>query len=80
MLRPGGALQPLEYLIVLEVAARPRGRDRERLRRSLRHHPAEAVDEAVRSLEGAGVVRATERTVRPSDALRRLDELGLINV
>ena len=73
-------MQSLEYLIVLEVAARPRGRDRERLRRSLREHPAEAIDEAVRSLEEAGVVSATPRTVRPSRALRMLDQLGLINV
>ncbi len=73
-------MQSLEYLIVLEVASRPRGRDRARLQRSLRDHPAEAVDEAVRSLQAAGVVSATERTIRPSQALRRLDQLGLINV
>ena len=73
-------MQSLEYLIVLEVAGRPRGRERERLRRSLRDHPPEAVDEAVRSLEDAGVVNATARTIKPSEALRRLDDLGLINV
>lgn len=73
-------MQSLEYLIVLEVVGRPRGRDRESMRRQLRDHRPEAIDAAVQALEQAGVVTATPRTIRPSAALRLLDELGLIAV
>lgn len=73
-------MQSLEYLIVLEVVSRPRGRDRDRMHRQLRDHTPEAIDEAVEALQHAGVVTATQRTIRPSAALRRLDELGLIAV
>lgn len=73
-------MQSLEYLIVLEVVSRPRGRDRERMRRALRDHPAEAIDAAVQALQEAGVVTATEHTIKPTLALQRLDQLGLIAV
>jgi hypothetical protein len=72
-------MQSTEYLVVLEVVGRVRGRERERMYRALRLKPAE-VDAAVARLEQAGVVAVKGARVHGSPALKRLNDLGLIGV
>ncbi len=72
-------MQRAEYLVVLQVVGRVRGREHERMYRALRRSPAE-VDAAIESLEQAGVVAVKGARVHPSPTLKRLDELGLIGV
>ena len=72
-------MQSTEYLVVLEVVGRVRGRERERMYRALRLTPAE-VDAAITSLEQAGVIAVKGARVHGSPALKRLNDLGLIGV
>jgi hypothetical protein len=72
-------MQRTEYLVVLQVAGRVRGRERERMYRALRRTPAE-VDAAIESLEQAGLVAVKGARVHASPALKRLDDLGLIGI
>jgi hypothetical protein len=72
-------MQRTEYLVVLQVVGRTRGRERARMYRALRRTPAE-VDAAIESLEHAGVVAVKGARIHPSSALKRLDDLGLIGV
>ena len=72
-------MQRTEYLVVLQVVGRTRGRERERMYRVLRRAPAE-VDAAIEGLEHAGVVAVKGARIYPSSALKRLDDLGLIGI
>ncbi|HEY4810980.1 MAG TPA: hypothetical protein VIH71_07990 [Solirubrobacteraceae bacterium] len=72
-------MQSTEYLVVLEVVGRVRGRELERMYRALRLTPAE-VDAAITSLEQAGVIAVKGARVHGSPALKRLNDLGLIGV
>jgi hypothetical protein len=72
-------MQSTEYLVVLEVVGRVRGRERERMYRALRRTPAE-VDAAIASLEQAGVVAIKGARILAAPALQRLDSLNLIGV
>jgi hypothetical protein len=73
-------MQSTEYLVVLEVMARVRGRERERMYRALRGRTRAEVDEAITSLEQAGVVAVKGARVHASPALTRLNDLGLIGI
>jgi hypothetical protein len=73
-------MQSAQYLVVLEVLNRTHGRDRDRLYRALRRHERADIDEAISSLEKAGVVTVSGRTVRAAQALVRLEQLNLIAV
>jgi hypothetical protein len=68
-----------ERLVVLQVAGRRRGRERERMYRAL-HIDRERVDDAIASLTLAGVVAVKGQSVHQTAALRRVDCLGLIAV
>jgi hypothetical protein len=72
-------MQSTEYLVVLEVVGRVRGRERKRMYRALRRPPAE-VDAAIKSLEQAGVVAVRGASVHASPALKLLNDLNLIAV
>jgi hypothetical protein len=72
-------MQDTEYLVVLEVVGRVRGRERQRMYGALRRTPAE-IDAAITSLEQAGVVAVKGARVHASAALKRLDDLSLIGV
>jgi hypothetical protein len=72
-------MQRTEYLVVLQVVGRTRGRERERMYRALRRTPAE-VDAAIKSLEDAGIVAVKGARVHASSALKRLDDLGLVGI
>ncbi|HTU79581.1 MAG TPA: hypothetical protein VMF09_12555 [Solirubrobacteraceae bacterium] len=69
-----------ERLVVIELLGRPHGRDRERMYRTLRELSREAIDEAIVSLEQAGVLVIAGRTVRASSALARMERLNLIGI
>jgi hypothetical protein len=73
-------MQNAEYLVVLEVIGRLRGRERERMYRALGDRPRTEVDAAIVSLERVGVVAVKGARVHASPALKRLNELGLIGV
>jgi hypothetical protein len=72
-------MQRTEYLVLLQVVGRLRGRERERMYRALRRPPTE-VDAAIARLEQAGVVTVKGARVHASPALERLDDLGLIGI
>jgi hypothetical protein len=72
-------MQRTEYLVVLEVVGRGRGRERERMYRALRRTAAD-VDAAIASLEQAGVVAVKGARIHASPALERLNDLNLIGV
>jgi DNA-binding MurR/RpiR family transcriptional regulator len=69
-----------ERLVAIELLGRPRGRDRDRMYRTLRQLSRETVDEAIASLEQAGVVVIAGRTIKASSALVRLERLNLIGI
>jgi hypothetical protein len=69
-----------ERLVTIELLGRPRGRDRDRLYRALHELGRETIDEAIASLEAAGVLVTTGRTVKASGALARLERLNLIGL
>jgi hypothetical protein len=69
-----------ERLVVIALLGRPGGRTRERMHHALRSVRREAIDDAITSLEQAGVVVTAGRTVRPSNALIRLERLHVIGV
>jgi hypothetical protein len=69
-----------ERLVTIELLGRPRGRDRDRMYRTLRELSRESIDEAIASLEQAGVLVSTGRTVKASNALSRLELLNLIGI
>ncbi len=73
-------MQSAEYLVVLEVVGRVRGRERERMYHALRDRPRTDIDAAIEHLEQAGVVVVKGARVHASLALKRLDDLGLIGV
>lgn len=73
-------MQRAEYLVVLEVVGRVRGRERERMYHALRGRTRSEVDEAIVSLEQAGVIAVKGLRVHATPALKRLDELSLIGV
>jgi hypothetical protein len=69
-----------ERLVVLQVAGRRRGRERERMYRALRNIDRNHVDDAIGSLTLAGVVAVKGQSVHQTAALRRVDCLGMIAV
>ncbi len=73
-------MQKAEYLVVLEVLGRVRGRERQRLYRSLHPRARADIDAAVVRLEAAGVVAVKGERIHASPALRLLDELDLIGI
>ncbi len=73
-------MQSAEYLVVVQLLDRARGRDRETLHRALGHRERKEIDAALASLERAGVLTVSGRTVRASPALARLEQLNLIAV
>jgi hypothetical protein len=78
----GEALAPLqrtEYLVILDVVGRRRGRERERMYRALRRRAAED-DAAIESLEQAGIIAVKGARIHASPALKRRNDLNLIGV
>ena len=73
-------MQSTEYLVVVGVMARVRGRERESMYRALRDRTRAEVDEAITSLEQVGVVTVKGARVHASPALTRLNDLGLIGI
>jgi hypothetical protein len=73
-------LEDPERLVAIELLGRPRGRDRDRMYRTLRELSRESIDDAIASLEQAGVLVTAGRTVRASSALNRLERLNLIGI
>jgi DNA-binding MurR/RpiR family transcriptional regulator len=73
-------MQSAEYLVVVDLLSRPRGRDRERMYRTLRTYDHQQVDAAIATLEQAGVVVVNGRAVVGSAALKALEQLNLIGV
>lgn len=73
-------MQKAEYLVVLAVVGRVRGRERQRLYQALRPSPRADIDAAIGRLEVAGVVAVKGERIHASPALRLLDELDLIGV
>jgi hypothetical protein len=73
-------MQSAEYLVVLAVVGRVRGRERERMYHALRDRPRAEVDAAIESLEREGVIVVKGVRVHASPALKRLHELGLIGI
>jgi len=73
-------MQSTEYLVVLEVVGRVRGRERERMYRALRERTPVEVDAAITSLEQAGVVAVKGARVHASPALQLLNDLNLIGI
>lgn len=81
MPRPANQTQEhTQRLIAIQLLGHPAGRQRASLYRVLKGVGRESIDQAIASLELAGVVIVAERTVRASDALVRLDRLKLIGV
>ncbi len=72
--------QSAQYLVVIEVLNRPRGRDLGRMYRALRHHDRQDIDAAITSLERAGVVTLIGETIKASPALALLEQLDLISI
>jgi hypothetical protein len=69
----------VQRLVAIEVLGRPGGRERGRMYRSLRLE-REAIDDALASLETAGVLRMTATRVYATEALRRLESLALVGI
>lgn len=67
-----------ERLVIEELLGRPHGRERARIYVAHPHFPAETIDQAIISLEQAGLLRASPSRVRPTEALKRLEHLSLI--
>lgn len=73
-------MQSAEYLVVVQLLDRARGRDRDALYRALDHRERDEIDTALASLERDGVLTVSGRTVRASPALSCLERLNLIAV
>jgi hypothetical protein len=65
-------------LVILDVLSHTRPRNRDHLYRALRQLTHEDVDEAIATLERAGVVRVAHDTVHASDALKCLEAIGML--
>jgi hypothetical protein len=72
-------VQSAQYLVVVQVLNRKRGRERERMYSALSFE-REEIDAAIDSLARAGVLTITGRVVRASPALDRLQSLKLVSV
>ncbi|HEX5853950.1 MAG TPA: hypothetical protein VFY36_12765 [Solirubrobacteraceae bacterium] len=73
-------MQNPEYLVVLEVVRRARGRERERLYYALRDRTHAEIDAAIVNLEQTGIIAVKGVRVHASPALKRLNDLGLVGV
>jgi len=73
-------MQSTEYLVVLGVVGRVRGRESASLHRALQGRTAADVDAAVSRLEQTGIVAVKGARVYPSPALQLLDDLKLIAI
>lgn len=69
-----------QRLVVLQVAGALYGRQREQLQGALGGLSGWRVNKAIKGLETVGVVVVNGRTVRPSRALARMEQLGFIDV
>jgi hypothetical protein len=69
-----------ERLVAIQLYGRPRGRERERMYRSLRTYSREAIDTAISSLEATGVLRVAGARVVASESMQHLERLGLLAV
>lgn len=67
-----------ERLVILDVLSHPQPRSRAALYRELRQVDHAQVDAAIASLERAGILRTDDDTVQASDALRRLEAIGML--
>lgn len=73
-------MQSAAYLVAIQLLDRgPQGRRRESVYRALAYSRSE-VDEAIATLERAGVLTVAGRTVRTSPALVCLESLNLVAV
>lgn len=73
-------MQSAAYLVAIQLLDRgPQGRRRESVYRALVYSRSE-IDEAIATLERAGVLTVTGRTVRASPALACLERLNLIAI
>jgi|GEM_PF-3151455 hypothetical protein len=73
-------MQSTEYLVVLQVVGRVRGRERERMYRALQDRSPTDVDAAITGLQQAGVVAIKGARVHATPALKRLNDLSLIGI
>jgi hypothetical protein len=73
-------MQSAEYLVVVQLLDRRRGRGRDAIYNALGHRQREEIDAALASLESVGVLTVSGRTVRASPALVCLEQLNLIAV
>lgn len=73
-------MQSTEYLVILDVLRRTRGRERERMYHALRDHEQADLDAAITSLEQAGVLAVKGVRIHAAPALTRLNDLGLIGI
>jgi hypothetical protein len=71
---------PAESSVILQLIARGSGISRDDLYTAIRAFPNDRIDAAVSALESIGLARSTPQRVYASDALQRLDNLGLISV
>jgi hypothetical protein len=69
-----------ERLVAIQLFGRPRGRERERMYRSLRTYSRETIDAAIGSLEATGVLRVAGARVVASGSMQHLERLGLLAV
>jgi biotin operon repressor len=73
-------MQPAAYLVTIELLGRgPRGRSRESIYRALDQSRSD-IDAAITDLEQAGVLTVAGRSIKASNALARLESLGLIAI
>lgn len=70
----------VQKLVVLQVAGVRRGRERTRIHRALRDIPPTTIDAAIDALQKAGVVIVKGKSIHETNALGRLDQLGMICV
>ncbi|HEY1690187.1 MAG TPA: hypothetical protein VGF95_15135 [Solirubrobacteraceae bacterium] len=67
-----------ESLVVLQVLGDKRGRPLSKLRAALDDIDPQRVEEAIASLQSAGVVVVKRTRIHSSTALRRIDELHMV--
>jgi hypothetical protein len=70
----------VQAAVVLQLLGRVGGYPRADLDAALKAHTGDSITAALDSLAAAGVVQLVGDGVHASEALRRLDELGLIAV
>jgi hypothetical protein len=69
-----------ERLLVIQLLSQPKGRERDRLYDALGHIERDSIDNAINSLQQAGVLNVDGERVSPSAALSCLERLEMIGV